>query len=161
VLKLHYEPRSARTDGRELPPGCVTALPWMILLTVVVTMIAVAIPEWTRTSTPSSQSVLNSQLSTIAQALDAYHTDTGRFPTAAEGLAVFVTPNGSPSTQPYLQSAPLDPWKRNLIYLPPTADQPHRCRVICVGPDGVEGTGDDINTDVSTPQRSAAQPQGD
>jgi type II secretion system protein G len=56
-------------------------------------------------------------------AIDAFSTDTGRYPTAAEGLTVLIS--NTPSIQgwhgPYVKSMPNDPWGRSYVYTAPNS----------------------------------------
>ena len=79
-------------------------------------------------------------------AVAAFRQDTGRFPTAAEGLGVLVAPPVPAGgwRGPYLESAtlPNDPWGRPYVYVAPAG--PSHCRILSVGPDGIQGTADDV-----------------
>lgn len=44
---------------------------------------------------------------------------------------------------PYLKGLPSDPWGNPYVYLPPKGN-PSTFVVVCVGPDGKEGTADDV-----------------
>src|SRR4029079_13677870 len=84
-------------------------------------------------------------LEALDVALDAFAQDTGRYPTAAEGLgALFSQPAGAAGWHgPYVRRpAPLDPWGFPYVYLP--APPPAASRVVSVGRDGRQGTPDDV-----------------
>ncbi len=86
------------------------------------------------------------QIKELEGALEMYATSMGHFPTTAEGLdALIRNPGSSTSWEgPYLkkQVIPKDNWGHQYIYRSPGT---HGDFDLCsVGPDGVEGTDDDI-----------------
>lgn len=91
----------------------------------------------------AAQSDINSG---IKSALDAYRIDTGIYPNGTNGLAELVQ-NTSGVTNwhgPYLDQIPLDPWGNPYIYYFPGKHHSHGYDLLSTGPDGKEGTADDI-----------------
>ena len=80
----------------------------------------------------------------LGVALALFKDDTGRFPTAEEGLSALNLPRGLEGWRgPYIKKyAPRDPWGYAYVYVPPTGSSPPK--VLSVGPDGIAGTADDI-----------------
>jgi general secretion pathway protein G len=60
------------------------------------------------------------QVQTVAAAIEAFHSDVGRYPTQQEGLNALVQEPSSVDgwTGPYVRDAKslLDPWNRPLVY---------------------------------------------
>ncbi|WP_230983739.1 type II secretion system major pseudopilin GspG [Caulobacter rhizosphaerae] len=60
------------------------------------------------------------QLESVAAAVEMFHSDVGRYPTAAEGLRALVTEPAEAEgwTGPYLKSASVlkDPWAGDILY---------------------------------------------
>jgi type II secretion system protein G len=92
------------------------------------------------------------QIGLLKKAIDAYRADTGTYPTTEQGLqALRLLPGGKASPDgwagPYLdKDVPLDPWQRPFHYRYPgthTAGQPD---IWSLGPDGIDGTADDIGS---------------
>ena len=81
----------------------------------------------------------------IRMALDAFKIETGRYPTSAEGLGALVyrPPGLAGWNGPYIKGLPSDPWGRPYVYHPPKAKGGGYV-VLSVGPDGKEGTADDV-----------------
>ena len=82
----------------------------------------------------------------LGVALDAFEVDTGRYPTEREGLSVLVVPPTDESGKwrgPYLKQLPTDQWGHAYIYHAQVSPQTGY-RLLSLGPDGIEGTPDDI-----------------
>lgn len=79
-------------------------------------------------------------------ALDSFEVDNGRYPTESEGLSVLIIPPADESGKwrgPFLKQLPTDQWGHAYIYHAPVAPQ-IGYRLLSPGPDGIEGTSDDI-----------------
>jgi general secretion pathway protein G len=82
----------------------------------------------------------------IAVALDLYEADVGRYPLDLEAL---VDKPADVKDQvwkgPYLRKGiPKDPWKNGYVYTFPGTQNPSMYDLFSMGPDGEEGTEDDI-----------------
>jgi general secretion pathway protein G len=82
-------------------------------------------------------------------AISQFKVDTGRFPTTAEGLQVLITaPADTPNWHgPYLLHFPHDHWGRPYIYRCPSRKWPQGFLLLSAGPDGIEGTDDDVSNE--------------
>ncbi|MEN3033928.1 MAG: type II secretion system major pseudopilin GspG [Aquificaceae bacterium] len=87
------------------------------------------------------------QLKAIKDALEQYKLDNGQYPTTEQGLKALVEkPMSPPSPQrwrQYLEKVPKDGWDRDFIYISPGLGRAFELR--STGPDGKEGTEDDID----------------
>jgi general secretion pathway protein G len=98
------------------------------------------------------------EISQIAQTLDLYKLEIGRYPTTAEGLQALISapagvanwngPDWKRST------VPKDPWGNEYKYVSPGQDAPYE--IISLGADGKEG-GEGPNKDLSSKDLSATQ----
>lgn len=81
----------------------------------------------------------------LSLALDLYELDLGKYPDSIENL----TENSTDSERwrgPYLKRGiPRDPWGRFYIYHFPGAENRSTYDLLSAGPDGEEGTGDDVS----------------
>ncbi len=79
----------------------------------------------------------------IKSALGQYEVDMGSYPKSLQDL---VTPpsNARDWHGPYLESLPVDQWHHPYIYTFPGKHTPGSYDLLSVGPDGKEGTDDDI-----------------
>ena len=82
--------------------------------------------------------------------LQQYKTDTGSYPTTAQGLNILISaPPGVANWHgPYIKISfiPLDPWKNPYPYaFPSTHGQPaDKYDCWSIGPDGINHTADDL-----------------
>lgn len=88
----------------------------------------------------------------IPAALDLYELDNGNYPTTEQGLAALAQePTTSPVPSnwngPYLKKrkTPLDPWKREYVYVAPGANNTEDYDLSSLGPDGIESEDDIVN----------------
>ena len=90
------------------------------------------------------------QIESFGSALDLFFLDAGRYPTTAEGLtALGQRPTGMEVWNgPYVKGGkvPPDPWGHPYIYVCPGKHNPNSYDIISMGPDGQEGTDDDITS---------------
>ena len=88
------------------------------------------------------------QIAMTETALQMFDVDCGRFPTAEEGLAALVKqPSNCPSWNRggYLPAGvPNDPWGNPFVYKCPGQHAPKTFDLYSLGPDGRDGTEDDI-----------------
>ena len=93
------------------------------------------------------------EIGQIAQALDLYKLEVGRYPTTQEGLqAMIQAPAGvSNWNGPYWKKTtlPKDPWGNDYKYVSPGTSGPYE--IISLGADGKEG-GEGVNKDISSAQ---------
>ena len=94
------------------------------------------------------------EISQIAQTLDLYKLEIGRYPTTQEGLQALISaPAGVTNWNgPYWKrsTVPKDPWGNEYKYSSPGQSTPYE--IISLGADGKEG-GDGPNKDLSSIQQ--------
>ncbi len=83
-------------------------------------------------------------------ALAMYKLNAGNYPSTAQGLNALVEkPTDDPVPVRWVQimpKIPLDPWGKSYAYQFPGSKNPEMVEIICLGPDGVDGTGDDMGS---------------
>jgi general secretion pathway protein G len=88
------------------------------------------------------------EIQQFCQSLELYHHDNGAYPTTAQGLQALVArPADCPKWDgPYLDDGkvPNDAWDHPYVYRCPGVKIPAGFDLFSVGPDGKEGTEDDI-----------------
>jgi general secretion pathway protein G len=91
------------------------------------------------------QNAARAEIATICDAVEAFYTAEGRYPTNQEGLAVLAARSDA-GTEPLLKQMPVDPWGHPYQYnCPGRNGEPYE--VICFGADGREG-GDGADADI-------------
>ena len=94
------------------------------------------------------------EISQVAQTLDLYKLEIGRYPTTQEGLqALVAAPAGVANWNgPYWKKStvPKDPWGNEYKYTAPAQSAPYE--IVSLGADGKEG-GEGPNKDISSSQQ--------
>jgi general secretion pathway protein G len=99
-----------------------TLLEIMIVMVIIAMLAALVGPRLVGTLSGSKVKATKIQIEALANALDTFHLDTGRYPTVQEGLQVLVQNSTQPPIQnwrgPYLKKlkVPTDEWGRPFLY---------------------------------------------
>ena len=126
----------------------------VMVVVVIIGMLAglVGVNVFSRLEKAKIQSA-TTQMYNISQALDNFKLDNGFYPTTEQGLDALVNkPSFGKQAKAYpdggylkQRSVPRDPWDESYSYLSPGINNPNSYDIWSMGPDGEEGTGDDIN----------------
>jgi len=125
-----------------------TLLELLVVLVVLGLLVSIVGPRYFNQLGKSEAKAAQTQIASIAKALDMYRIDVGRYPTTEQGLAALSTapPNEAKWRGPYLQkSVPPDPWGRAYVYKSP--GEAGEFDLLSYGKDGSPG-GTDDNADV-------------
>ena len=117
-----------------------------ILLVVVIIGIlaALVIPKIAGSSERARLTAAQADISGgIKSALGQYEVDNGFYPKNLQDLLTQPA-NAKNWHGPYLDSLPVDPWRNPYIYYFPGKHVPGSYDLLSAGPDGKEGTDDDI-----------------
>jgi len=124
-----------------------TLIELLIVITILGVLVAWVGPRLAGRTEQARKARAQADIQGISLALDTFELDTGKFPTEEEGLSILRDrPTDAESRNwhgPYLKRDPIDPWKREYHYRVPGTQGPDY-DLFTLGPDGVEGTGDDI-----------------
>jgi general secretion pathway protein G len=82
------------------------------------------------------------KLKSLQQALHQYNVNVGDYPTQGEGLRALLNPPDG--LKPMVESMPKDEWGNEILYFNPARKGSGPFEVVSKGPDGQEGTEDDI-----------------
>jgi len=127
-----------------------TLVELMIVVIIIAALSAMVVPRLGSRSEQAKIAVAEADIkSNIGLALKLYKLDNGRYPTTSQGLnALYSKPSSSPTPNnwngSYLENEALDPWQNPYQYKSPGAYNPTGYDLYSLGPDGVEGTEDDI-----------------
>jgi general secretion pathway protein G len=120
---------------------------WLLIGIILVLVYVVVMPKIGHGGAPKSR-IVAAQADIrggIKTSLDSYKTDNGFFPKSFNDL--IQRPDDAKKWHgPYLDppQIPIDPWGDNYIYEFPGKHNPGSYDLLSVGPDGKEGTDDDI-----------------
>jgi general secretion pathway protein G len=125
----------------------------LMVITIIIILTAMVAPNFTKRTKQARMSVARVDIEVnIAQALDTYEMDNGRYPSSEQGLAALVRkPSSAPVPHnwngPYLKKKqiPTDPWSSPYVYESPGMNNEEDYDLSSYGPDGVEGEDDIVN----------------
>jgi len=125
-----------------------TLIELMLVIIIIGILVSIAVPRLTGKTKRARIAAAKMTVQNVSTALEAFELDLGRFPTSEEGLLGLIERPATLAPEeewngPYLKEEPLDPWKRVLVYKCPGEVSVDYDLASC-GPDGQEGTGDDI-----------------
>ncbi len=127
--------------------GGFTLIEVLVVLIILGLLAAIIVPRVAGRADEAKIEQTKIQLKAIKDALEMYKLDNGTYPTTEQGLKALVEKPTSPPEPPrwrqYLDKVPKDAWDREFIYISPGVNKPFELR--SVGPDGEEGTDDDID----------------
>ena len=128
-----------------------TLIEIMIVMVIIAMLAALVGPRVMGALGSSKVKATKIQLETLSSTVEAFHLDTGRFPTQAEGLQVLVdNPEKAPVKNwrgPYLKKnkLPVDGWGNAFVYEIPSKNK-MPFDIYSLGADGKPGgTGDDAD----------------
>ena len=123
-----------------------TLVEMLLVVTIIGILAALVIPKIMGRSEQARVTAAHADISGIKTALDAFEVDNGYYPKGKNGLADLVQmPSDVKNWHgPYLDRIPSDPWGNLYIYVYPGRHNPSSYDLSSVGPDGKEGTDDDI-----------------
>lgn len=123
-----------------------TLIELMIVVVILAILAAAVVPRLAGRTQQARISTAKMDISgNISVALDLYELDNGRYPNTEESLNALLAKPGSAKNWngPYLKKKPLDPWGNDYKYACPGTHS-NDYDLYSVGPDGSDGTGDDI-----------------
>jgi len=133
-----------------------TMMELLIVLVIIGLLAALVGPALYQRIAPAKESVARAQIENFMTALDSYFVDTGRFPTAQQGLqALRIRPESEARWKgPYLKKEiPADPWGNPFLYRSPGRNGGYE--LLSLGADGREGgEGGDDSHDVTSWENS-------
>jgi general secretion pathway protein G len=126
-----------------------TLIELLLVVVIIGVLAALIVPRLAGRSQDARIAAAKADLKSLETCLDMFENDLGRYPTADEGLPALVEPpaglnDPSKWKGPYLKKVPVDPWNAPYRYVYPGAQGAKTFDLASNGPDGAEGTDDDI-----------------
>ena len=130
--------------------GGFTLIELMLVIVIIGALAAMVVPRLVGRSDEARIGATRADIKgNLSLALRLYEVDNCRYPSADQALQALLTKPTSPPVPeswkgPYIESDPLDPWKQPYVYHYPGNHPPRDYDLFSKGPDGKEGTEDDI-----------------
>lgn len=123
-----------------------TLIELMVVVIIIAALAAMLLPHVLPRSVEARKDIARGEIAGVVTALKMYYLDNNRYPTAEEGLAALIAKPSSASNWkgPYLEKDPSDPWGQKYRYRYPGSHTVLGLDVWSVGPDGQDGTEDDV-----------------
>ena len=128
--------------------GGFTLMEVLLVLVILVVLASMAVTMFGGTQERALKDAARGQVGIFKSAVDYYHFHTRQYPESLEGL--INKPSDSKIAErwsgPYIDGSkvPLDPWDREYKYAAPGKHNSGSFDVWSVGPDGQDGSDDDI-----------------
>jgi general secretion pathway protein G len=119
-----------------------TLIELLLVMVILAILAAVIVPKFTGRTEQAKQSRALQDITNLKGQLNIYETDVGSFPQTLDQLRE-NTANAPNWHGPYVDKLPDDPWGHPYVYRPPSGDSTEFV-LLSAGPDGQEGTADDI-----------------
>jgi general secretion pathway protein G len=116
----------------------------LLVVTIIGILAALVIPRIAGTGERARVTAAQADINGgIKSALGQYEVDNGYYPKSLQDL-IQQPSNAKNWHGPYLDNLPLDPWQNPYVYYYPGKHNQTSYDLLSVGPDGKEGTDDDI-----------------
>ena len=141
-----------RSTNRRHAPRGFTLIELLVVLGILVLLVALVTPKILGTQSKADINLTKVQIGSFKGALEKYAYDMKGFPSTEQGLSALVAePAGEEAAKvgtwdgPYLDELPKDPWGNDYNYAyDPETSQRKFPNIWSNGPDGTDGTDDDI-----------------
>ena len=150
-LRLHRRKSCNKGCARRRPDSGVTLIEMMVVLVIIAIVAALVVPNVVGRPDEARVSVAQTDIRSIASALELYRLDNQTYPTTSQGLAALSErPTSAPEPRNwaaggYLNTQPVDPWGNDYLYRSP--GDAGGFDLVSLGSDGQpggEGTAADI-----------------
>lgn len=125
----------------------------LVVVVIIGVLAALVLPRFVGRTEDARKASAKTQVSSLfGSALDMYEADNGSYPTTEQGLAALrVEPTTDPVPKnwkgPYLKNdIAKDPWGHEYVYVCPGIQNTTGYDLYSIGPDGEDGTDDDITS---------------
>lgn len=144
TMKPHIRTSNSEIQRRR---GGFTLIELLLVLVILGVLAAIVVPKFAGRTEQARVTAAQTQIATVGTALDAFEVDNGYYPKGSSGLQDLIEqPRDAQGWKgPYLKGeVPTDPWGNPYSYECPGKQNPTGYDLMSMGPDGREGTEDDI-----------------
>ena len=106
--------RLANRSGGNLSEGGFTLLELMIVISIIIILAAITLPQYQRTITATREAVLRDDLSKMRSLIDQFAADKGRLPQSLDELV----------SEGYMREVPVDPFTQQKDWAITTGEDP-------------------------------------
>jgi len=143
-MKIHRTTSAGRRNAG------FTLLEMVIVLGIIAMILGGSIFAMRNIRESAKLSQADTDFKSLQSGLDMYRLNAGMYPSTQQGLkALSEKPTTTPIPRrwgPIMNKVPLDPWNNEYVYRFPSKTNPSEFEIISKGPDGVEGTDDDLSS---------------
>jgi general secretion pathway protein G len=143
-----------RSVARRRDRAGFTLIELLLVLAILVVLASMVVTMYGGTQDQAYKDAAKGQVGMFKSAVNLYKFHTRSYPTDLSGLISKPSEAGAASrwAGPYLESAkvPVDPWDHEYKFVAPGKHNPESFDIWSMGPDGQDGTGDDIGNWEST-----------
>jgi len=139
-LRPGYRARLAARKGQR----GMTLLEIMIVIAILGMLAGVIVVAVMNQFENAKISATRLKIGNLKQAVQTYYTTVGTYPSQSEGFRALLNPPDG--YKPMLESEPKDEWGSPFMYFNPPKKGRGTFEVVSKGPDGQEGTDDDISS---------------
>ncbi len=126
--------------------GGFTLIELLLVMVIIAILAAVVLPRFVGRGKQARITRAKADISTLGLALNSMEIDTGSFPASLDGLVSAPSGDADDWHGPYIErGVPNDPWKHPYVYKYPGQHNTGSFDLSSMGPDGQEGTDDDID----------------
>lgn len=143
-MKMFAPPQFRRRTSRR---SAFTLIELLLVLVILAVLAAIVVPKLTGRGEDARKTAAKTDVTNLAKIMEVYDTDNGGYPEDNPGLSALVKNPGVPTWKgPYLSTGelPKDPWGHDYVYKKNGPHNPNGIDIYSFGPDGKEGTEDDI-----------------
>jgi general secretion pathway protein G len=122
-----------------------TLMEMILVLSIIALLIGIGAATFTNVGDTSGTVAVRAQINTISSSVELYKVANRNLPPNIDALV--KPPSNVPVKTPFMEpSGIMDPWGQKYIYKSPGRDG-KRFEIYSLGPDGKDGTGDDVTKD--------------
>ncbi len=128
---------------KENPNRAFTLVEMLLVVTIIGILAGLVIPKLVHRSEDARKTRVTADIAGIKTAIGTFDVDNGYYPKSLQDL-IQAPSNARNWHGPYLEKLPVDPWLNLYIYYYPGKHNADSFDLLSIGPDGKEGTDDDI-----------------